>query len=91
MYTSTQHPNITRTMICPHCLQEYELGLTGTVNGCDKCEGIVRLPSGMIDYKASSPEMFISQTGQAWVEIAIGIGLIVLIAYAFYEIVKLVG
>lgn len=91
MYTSTQHPTINRTMTCPHCLAEYELGLTGTVNGCDKCEGIVRLPSGMIDYKASSPEMFVHQTGQTWVEIAILICLIGLIAYAFYEIVKLVG
>jgi len=30
--------------ICPHCLCEYILGIYGTVNGCDTCEGIVRNP-----------------------------------------------
>jgi len=29
---------------CPHCLSEYILGMFGTVNGCDACEGIVRNP-----------------------------------------------
>lgn len=29
---------------CPHCMEEYTLGIDGTVNGCDECEGIVRNP-----------------------------------------------
>lgn len=29
---------------CPHCKQTYELGITGTVDGCDECLGIVRNP-----------------------------------------------
>lgn len=46
---------------CPHCLKEYTMGINGTVDGCDECEGIVRLPNGMIDYSASSPEVFIQE------------------------------
>lgn len=44
---------------CPHCLKEYTLGINGISGGCDECEGIVRLPNGMIDQSASSPEQFI--------------------------------
>ena len=44
---------------CPNCLNEYTLGKTGTVAGCDKCEGIVRLPNGMIDEQASKPETYV--------------------------------
>jgi len=44
---------------CPHCLIEYDLDINGTMSGCDRCEGIVRLPNGMIDEEASSPEIFI--------------------------------
>ena len=29
---------------CPHCLCEYIIGLYGTINGCDACEGIIRNP-----------------------------------------------
>ena len=47
------------TRICQHCLAEYDLGVSGTMNGCDRCEGVVRLPNGMIDEEASSPEIFI--------------------------------
>lgn len=46
------------TRICPHCLKEYMMGIDGTIHGCDRCEGIVRLPNGMIDWYASSPEVF---------------------------------
>ena len=56
-----QHPNISRTRVCPSCLAEYELGITGTVDGCDRCEGIVRLPNGMIDYSASTQQVFITK------------------------------
>lgn len=48
---------------CPHCFKEYTMGVNGTVNGCDICEGIVRFPNGMIDYSASSPEVFVKQVG----------------------------
>ena len=44
---------------CPTCLSEYILGQTGVVAGCDKCEGIVRLPNGMIDKQASKPETYV--------------------------------
>lgn len=63
-FTLYQHPQINRTRICTSCLSEYELGLTGTVNGCDRCDGIIRLPNGMIDYSASSPEIFIVKGGE---------------------------
>lgn len=49
---------------CPHCLKEYTLGINGVNNGCDECEGIIRLPNGMIDYSASSPEIFIHTVTQ---------------------------
>ena len=32
--------------ICPICGQEFEMGYTGTVNGCDACLGIVRDEDG---------------------------------------------
>lgn len=48
-----------RQRTCKHCLKEYTLGIDGVDSGCDECEGIVRLPNGMIDYSASSPEQFI--------------------------------
>jgi hypothetical protein len=35
---------MTTILICPKCLCPYALGLTGTVNGCDDCEGIERNP-----------------------------------------------
>ena len=44
---------------CPNCLTNYFLGVNGTVTGCDRCEGIVRMSNGMIDERASSPEIFI--------------------------------
>ena len=31
-------------LTCPTCLSQYILGITGTVNGCDCCWGIVRNP-----------------------------------------------
>jgi hypothetical protein len=34
--------------ICPHCLQKYTIGKTGTVTGCDTCEEIIRNADGMI-------------------------------------------
>lgn len=27
---------------CPFCEEQYEMGFTGTIYGCDKCQGIVR-------------------------------------------------
>jgi hypothetical protein len=35
-------------MTCPQCLRNYILGKTGTIYGCDPCEGIVRDAKGMI-------------------------------------------
>lgn len=29
---------------CPYCRRVYILGLDGTVDGCDQCEGVVRNP-----------------------------------------------
>lgn len=29
---------------CPSCQSQYLLGRTGTVDGCDKCQGIERNP-----------------------------------------------
>lgn len=63
-FTLYQHPQINRTRICPHCLHEYELGLTGTVNGCDRCEGIVRLANGMIDMSAYTETFIVETTGE---------------------------
>lgn len=31
-------------MKCPHCEQEYQLGISGTVDGCDPCLNILRNP-----------------------------------------------
>lgn len=31
-------------MKCPFCGRAYELGKTGTVDGCDECLGVVRNP-----------------------------------------------
>jgi len=44
---------------CPHCSKEYTLGIDGVAGGCDRCEGIVRLPNGMIDYDATYSENFV--------------------------------
>lgn len=57
--------HLTTERTCPHCLQLYTMGINGTVEGCDTCEGIVRFPNGMIDYSASSPEVFIKQEGKS--------------------------
>jgi hypothetical protein len=27
---------------CPTCKKEYSMGYDGTVDGCDKCQGIIR-------------------------------------------------
>ena len=45
--------------VCPHCHQEYALGITGVDSGCDECEGIIRLPNGMIDYEAMNGDTFV--------------------------------
>lgn len=31
---------------CPMCGSDYRMGYTGTVNGCDGCQGIVRDADG---------------------------------------------
>jgi hypothetical protein len=33
-----------RQRTCPHCSNEYTLGINGVEDGCDECEGIVRNP-----------------------------------------------
>ena len=35
-------------MKCPTCRQEYVLGKTGTMDGCDVCQGIVRASNGFV-------------------------------------------
>jgi hypothetical protein len=40
-----------KMLTCQHCLKEYELGKDGTLNGCDKCEGIERDEHGHIIVK----------------------------------------
>jgi len=47
-----------KTKKCPGCRKQYTLGINGVDNGCDECEGITRLPNGMIDYAASTTEVF---------------------------------
>jgi hypothetical protein len=32
------------TKRCPHCRKVYTIGLDGTIDGCDECEGIARNP-----------------------------------------------
>lgn len=34
----------TAQLTCPSCSDEYTLGVNGTINGCDRCEGITRNP-----------------------------------------------
>lgn len=34
------------TEVCPQCHQTFTLGVTGTVDGCDKCTGITRATNG---------------------------------------------
>lgn len=48
MTTDTSQWTKWKVMTCPHCLDEYILGKTGTVSGCDRCEGITRDRNGMI-------------------------------------------
>lgn len=43
---NTNRPIVTKN--CPYCLGEYSLGIDGTVDGCDRCMGIVRDRNGMI-------------------------------------------
>ena len=50
---------------CPHCMKDYTLGIDGVQSGCDSCEGIVRLPNGMIDYDATYSETFIHEADDA--------------------------
>lgn len=33
---------------CPYCSNEYVIGRTGVVDGCDQCIGIIRNKEGMI-------------------------------------------
>lgn len=56
--------SVLKQRTCKHCLKEYTLGVDGVQAGCDECEGIVRLPNGMIDYFASSAEIFIRMAGK---------------------------
>jgi hypothetical protein len=50
-----------KMMTCPHCLDEFELGKTGTICGCDRCEGITRDASGLI-IPDPFAEIFITKT-----------------------------
>jgi hypothetical protein len=59
-----QHPSIDHTEICPSCLEEYQLGINGTVNGCDRCEGIVRNADGTIDMSVYTETFIIESTGE---------------------------
>lgn len=59
MNTAHKKQKYSPIRICPNCFREYTMGIDGTTAGCDRCEGIIRLPNGMIDYSASSPEVFV--------------------------------
>jgi hypothetical protein len=59
---SIQQQPGTRVLTCPNCLEEYTLGRTGTVNGCDRCEGITRNADGMI-IPDPFVEVFITKEG----------------------------
>lgn len=46
---------MTTKSICPGCGRLYILGITGTVDGCDKCQRIIRNPidHSIIDVEAA--------------------------------------
>jgi hypothetical protein len=46
-----------KTEICKLCKQEYILGFTGMIDGCDKCLGIIRDSDG---YAYKPNEKFIT-------------------------------
>lgn len=39
---------MTEIYVCPHCEKPYTLGVTGTVDGCDICENIIRNTDGTV-------------------------------------------
>lgn len=36
------------TVKCPLCGGDYTLGVNGTIDGCDECTGVERLPQGYV-------------------------------------------
>ena len=41
---------------CPNCGEKYVLGKTGTIYGCDRCEGITRDARGNIIIRKVEPQ-----------------------------------
>jgi len=37
--------------ICPKCKRGYRMGYTGTVDGCDRCLGVVRDANGYVYHR----------------------------------------
>ena len=62
--TRKQNHHQNRARTCPNCLRDYTLGIDGVAAGCDRCEGIVRMPNGMIDYSSTTLEVFIREVKQ---------------------------
>ena len=61
--------NNTTIYVCPHCERKYELGKTGTVEGCDECLKIIRDSDGMIIdlepfFEYDDPKTFHFDTGR---------------------------
>jgi PHP family Zn ribbon phosphoesterase len=52
--------NKMRERTCPHCSNEYTLGVNGVDSGCDECEGIVRNPvdNSIINFGDITEETF---------------------------------
>jgi hypothetical protein len=63
-FEAGRHPSIDHTEICPSCLELYQLGIDGTVNGCDRCEGIIRNADGTINMNAYTETFIIESTGE---------------------------
>lgn len=42
---------------CPHCKKNYQIGVTGTIDGCDECNGTKRDFFGQIIYEDTLTDM----------------------------------
>lgn len=44
--THARRADLAPVQTCPKCQRQFTLGVNGTVDGCDECTGVERLPNG---------------------------------------------
>lgn len=51
-----------KSAVCPNCRKHYRMGYNGTVDGCDKCMGVVRDGDGYV-YGRGETEITLMDVG----------------------------